>query len=191
MNKFLLSSAMIAAAAMTSSYVYAEGAYAGLSVTTTGTAFIQNGTGARIKNSDRPLPIKLYGGVNLTENFAIEGGYGYWGTHKFDMEAAGTIDQPRLDASTLYVAARGTIALNDSFSLFGKLGMARNRIELSGVGAHSGSSTLMRPMIGFGAEYHITKNVALALEFEHFGSKRTPTSSYSMKKLEVGLKYSF
>jgi opacity protein-like surface antigen len=85
------------------------------------------------------------------------------------------------------MAGKATMPVNDSISLFGKLGLAENMFSIdSGIQA-SGRTSFVSPMLGFGTNYNITKNIAAALEFNYYGAQ----NRYKQQKLELGLKYGF
>ncbi len=94
---------------------------------------------------------KLYGGYQFNPTWGIELGYNDLGRYRGS------------DIETWSVAGTGTVALNDRWSLLGKLGAAANRPQLSGLNSHTGV------LVGLGVGYSMTKNVGLRLEYEDYG----------------------
>jgi OOP family OmpA-OmpF porin len=166
--------------------------YVGLTRTTPGEAYADFASAKNVRNYNSPLALKLFGGVQFNEQFGIEGGYGDFGSWKIANPANAASDEVRIKSNVWYLAGTGTLALSERFSVFGKLGLAQNNIEVTNTGAHSVSSlSSLRPMFGFGVEYNITKSVAALLEFERFGTSSAANQSYNQQKLELGLKLRF
>lgn len=179
--------ALIAAVTLFAGSALAENTYIGLSLTTPGEAYAGFPAAQHVRNYNSPLAMKLYGGINLTDRYAIEVGYGAFGTWKVANPAAGSTDEVRISSKLLYMAGKATMPVNDSILLFGKLGLAENMFSIdSGIQA-SGRTSFVSPMLGFGTNYNITKNIAAALEFNYYGAQ----NRYKQQKLELGLKYGF
>ena len=122
---------------------------------------------------------KLYAGYKLNKNFSIEGGYANFG--QFDAKAGGIISgspvtvKGTVDSYAIFVDAVGTLPLNDQFSLFGKVGgaYAHTKAKVTGswrgfVDSSSDSANNFVPKLGLGAEFNITKSVAIRGEYEHY-----------------------
>lgn len=180
---------VIVAASLLAGTAFAENAYIGLSRTTPGEAYANFATAQNVENSNTPNAWKLYGGFNLSDRYAIEAGYGAFGTWKITNPTAGSTEEVRITSSVVYLAGKAGLPVSDAFSLFGKIGLAANRFntESSGLQAANNSSSV-RPMLGFGANYDITKNIAAVLEFNYYG---TAGQNFKQQKLELGLKFGF
>jgi OmpA-OmpF porin, OOP family len=166
----------------------AEGAYVGI-----------NGGRAENKLSfegesdkDHGDAYKLYGGYEFTKNFGVEAGYAHlakWSESDVD----GSVSYK---PSSVYVAATGTLPLNDQFSLFAKAGVARNhasvRVSIAGLGSGSDSFNHTTAMFGVGAAYNFTKNFAVVAEYENFG-KVLDEEGVTIKAnmLSIGARYKF
>jgi OOP family OmpA-OmpF porin len=144
---------------------------------------------------DEDTSFKLYGGVNFTKNFGVEVGYVYFG----EFSASGTdgLNSASISSkpTSLYLAATGTLPLNDQFSLFAKAGVSANstklRATLNGFSV-SGTEDDTSAMFGIGAAYNFTKNVALVAEYENFG-KVFKEDGLNLKAdlISIGLRYKF
>ena len=153
---------------------------------------LENSAGERFSSKNHPLRVKLYGGFELSEYLALEGGFaGVASRYKFDRELTGTGQEPRLSSRALYLALKGTVAVSDRLALHAKLGAAHSRFEMTNAGAHDGTLSGTKPMFGVGAAYKLTQSVAATLEFEHYGTVRAKEAKLSQRQLQVGLKFGF
>ncbi len=153
---------------------------------------LENSAGERFSSKNHPLPIKLYGGVELNDYFAVEAGFsGTTGKHEFDKRLYGTATEPRLQARALYLAAKGTVAVSERVDLHAKLGVAHSRFEMSNAGTHDRKIDGTKPMFGIGAAYKFTEQLAGTLEFEHYGTVREEGYKLRRQQLQAGLKLRF
>lgn len=152
---------------------------------------------------DSDFSWKLFAGYKFNQYFAVEGGYADFG--KYYAKAGGVIGTPvtiKGDVSSyaVFVDAVGTLPLNESFSLFGKLGAAYTHTKAKASGSWSGfvdsysdSDSEVVPKLGLGGEYSITKAVAVRAEYEHYfgvGDKNN-TGESDVGVWSVGVKMSF
>lgn len=153
---------------------------------------LENPAGERFSSKNHPLPVKLYGGLALTDSLALEAGFsGATGKYEFDRRLYGTAAEPRLSSRALYVAVKGTVAVSERMALHAKLGAAHSRFEMSNAGVNDRTLSGTKPMIGVGASYKLTGNVAATLEFEHYGTVREKGYELSQRQLQAGLKFGF
>src|SRR5207248_831814 len=138
-------------AGMACASAQAESLYAGGSVGAPHYPDTVNG----ISGSTSGIAGKLFGGYQVTPNFAVE---------------AGAADLGHLDAnngvthaSSAFVDAVGIAPLNDKWSLLGRIGVAQVNVDTS-AGDDSGSGLKM----GLGAQYNLTSSVALRGEWERY-----------------------
>ena len=121
---------------------------------------------------------KLFGGYQLTPNFAFEGGYTDLGKFK---SSAG-----QLKASGVYLDAVGILPLSGPWSATGRVGVFSGKAENSLVGSDRGTSA----KLGAGLQYAIDKNLSVQGDWERYrldaGGTKANTDLYS-----VGVKYSF
>lgn len=165
--------------------------YAGLA-TGQSKSTLENARGERFSSKNHPLPVKLYGGLRLTDNLALEAGVsGAAGKYTFDRGLYGTVSEPQLATRALYLAMKGSVALSDSLRLHAKLGAAHSRFEMTNAGQHDRTLSGTKPMAGVGASYQLTGKLAATLEFEHYGTVRKEGYQLSQRKLQAGLVFGF
>lgn len=165
----------------------AAGPYVGLSRTTPGEFYANFPTAKHVENQNTPVSMKLYGGVDLTDRYGIEIGYGFFGTWKVSDPTPGSTNEYNVSSKLMYVAGKASMPLGDSFTLFGKAGVAANKFSSELNSQPAGSSSFVRPMFGGGASYNFTKNIGAVVEFSYYGNKQGNTQ----RKAELGLKYAF
>lgn len=179
--------ALAFSSASASASAVASDAYIGLSRTTPGEAYATFSNGNTVENYNIPLALKLYGGMTVSDRYSVEIGYGSFGTYKVADPTPGSIEKFSLAAKMLYAAGKASMPLGDLWSVFGKLGLAVNRTSEEANAQPSVSRTFVRPMIGFGAEYAITKNISGVLEYNFYGT----SGNFRQQKLELGAQYTF
>ncbi len=179
---------IIALAAAAAAPAQAQDYFAGAAIIAPGNTHLDT-TAGRLDSKNDPLRFKLYGGINFSDSLALEGGYAHFGKDRF-AAPGGSIG---ISSDTLYVAARGTWHLNDSFELFGRLGVSAQRYRMDNLPAVGRSKSGFSPLLGVGLGYKLSDNVTLTLEAEHFGridvgnkGKHFGRGGYS-----AGLKYDF
>jgi OmpA-OmpF porin, OOP family len=116
-------------------------------------------------NKDNDTAFKIYGGYQFTPVFGIEAGYADLG--KVEVSAAGDTIGAR--PKSIYLAATGTLALNDRFALFGKVGAAWSRATITATGEADSKEKNASALLGVGASFAITPSVLAVLEYENFG----------------------
>lgn len=184
--KHLITIFALAAASIGSAQ--AQDYFAGAAIIAPGNTNLDTSAG-RIESKNDPLRFKLYGGMNFSDSLALEAGYAHFGKDRFATPGA-TVG---ISTDTLYVTARGTWHLNDSFELFGRVGVSAQRYRMDNLREVGSSKSGFSPLLGVGMGYKLTDKVTLTLEAEHFGridinnkGKRFGRGGYS-----AGLKYAF
>jgi OOP family OmpA-OmpF porin len=183
MNKLLcLTLAAIAAAALPSAQAAELSPYyAGVAFGTSGEmTYKKDGISA---TSDRPRPVKLYGGYQLSDSFAIEAGYTRFGGFKYK-------DLGGFDYSAMHLAVKGGMQLGDSFTVYGKVGMSRLAGQSNVLGA-SHSQHEFSPLIGVGVSYRINEKWSLTLDVTDYGRMKKPGMNVRSRSAELGLNYRF
>ncbi|MFJ7567609.1 outer membrane protein [Herminiimonas sp. NPDC097707] len=171
---------------------YAEGAYVGVNV---GRAE-QKVSIAEGSLKDHTTGYKLYGGYGFNQNFGVEGGYVDFGKGSASVTNAGVTSTISAKPRSFYLAATGTLPLNEQFSLFAKLGVSFNRTKIhfedTTGDSENSSKNRTTALIGIGAAYNFTKNLALVAEYEDFG-KVLKEDGVDLKAnlLSIGLRYKF
>lgn len=122
---------------------------------------------------------RIVGGYNFSPMLAAEVGYSMDGSGK-------TAAAKKYTPHTTYVAAVGSYPLNDTFSLIGKLGYAMN--ELTG-DATTGCTTCTNSglMYGAGAQYNISKQVGVRLQYEVVGDYNKPATGSAIGGSAINL----
>lgn len=164
MKKIALA-ALLSAIVATPAFAADEGFYAGL---TLGQSKTSNpfANGNLTKSTDTVYGV--LGGYQFTKNWGAEAfftGAGKWTAQS----TGGAIANGKGDAWG--IVGTGTLPLNDSFSLYGKLGYASTKTTASGAGitgATRGAATF-----GLGATYNATPSVGIRLGWDRFGSAIT------------------
>ncbi len=127
-------------------------------------------------------------GFSLNKNFGVEVGYVNFGK----IESSTEDTYVSMENQSVYLAAVGTLALTDAFSIYGKLGATSNRFE-AGVDSPgligSVRETKTRPLLGVGLAYNFTKDIAGTLEYQQYG--KALLENFELSTLTAGLKYNF
>lgn len=185
-----------------------------------GQSYYKVGTGL-INESSRANGAKLFGGYEFSSYFAVESGYAKLGnaslaTQVLTHPANGVpmIEQAKVETDTFYLAAKATAPVNDVFSVFGKLGVSRNRASCSIVTSFSTHETVNGSIVtsttvanstcnstgllaAFGVDYNLAKNTAIGIEYTSYGkilpfsSLFNSLSSSHASMLSVNIRYSF
>ncbi|KQV85076.1 hypothetical protein ASD15_08100 [Massilia sp. Root351] len=191
MTKLLIST-LLAAAGLApfaaSAAAPEENYYAGVTASRGGTLTYRNPANGKTASDDAGTIFKVYGGFALTDYLALEAGYAQGGKARFDKALLGMASEPTFKASNFYLAGRATHHFNDDWSVFGKLGVTRNRYEGT---AASGSVSSTKPLLGVGMAYNITKEAALTVEYENLGRTRKDGVNVKHNALQLGVKMGF
>ena len=164
--------------------------YAGV---TTGSskATLNNSAGERYTSTNHPIPLKVYGGVELNNHFALEAGYaGATGKYEFDKGLTGQ-GAPEFSSKVAYAAVKASMPVGESFDLFGKAGVAYSQYEMEGAGTRNFKVSGANPMLGVGVAYKFSDKFALTLELEHYGRVREEGVRITQNRLHAGVKFGF
>jgi OmpA-OmpF porin, OOP family len=146
---------------------YIGGAY-GMSSFNVDTAGITNPS---VDDSDSGF--KIYGGFQFNKHFGAEIGYADFGKSAVSGSALGFPFTASAGVTAWTFAGVGTLPLNESFSLFGKVGLANWKVDVSAnvLGASgSDSDSGTDAFFGIGARYNLNKNWGLVLEYEQYSA---------------------
>ncbi len=146
-----------------------------------------------------PGTVRLAGGYNFSENWAVEVGYAQSAKSTYNSTVLGIGSGAEVGQnSSLQVAAVGILPVSEAFSLFAKLGLANNRTDYtmtSNYGASVagvGSSTSL--LTGIGVQYNINRKFALRVQSESFGHNQIGPGSgvrISTSMTSIGGVYTF
>ncbi|HJV00912.1 MAG TPA: outer membrane beta-barrel protein [Burkholderiaceae bacterium] len=180
--------ATIAAALAAPLAAQADNAYVGVNVGRAEQKMDVEGVGSE---KDSSTGFKLYGGYDYSKNFGVEAGYVDFRKVEKSALGYGASSKPE----SIYLAATGTLPLNDQFSLFGKLGVAFNHTEVKAWEPGFSDSTTKNqtsPMIGIGASFALDKKISFVAEYENFGKvAKEGGDSVKADMLSVGVRFKF
>ena len=169
---FALIASATALTGVSSAYAADAGAYAGVGLVGSRDKFDVAGATGGDSSSTKGTG-KLFAGYNFDKTYGVEAGYTDFGSASRDFTVGANSGHIESDAHSFYLAGKGSWPVNEQFSVFGKLGVARNHnsVSTSGLAAAglggSGNKTALYASVG--GEYAINKQVSLALEYEHYG----------------------
>jgi len=121
-------------------------------------------------------------GYKLNTNVAFELAARRLGTWKEDGD--------ELSANALQVSALGILPLSNEFSLFARLGVSRNSLDLD-EGRVSVSVHKTKAFFGLGGSYQIDKALSLRAEYANLGKNKIDSVEIKIHQINVGLNYAF
>ena len=140
--------------------------------------------GTMIGSTGSSLPFKLYGGFALNEHLAVEAGYTSFGVFEYSGDR-------EIGLRALTIGVKGSFAIADSWSAFGKVGVARHMIDVKGAGLSVREQNKARPMLGVGVGYKLTANLTADLELVSYGKIKVDNGRLAFRQLQLGANYSF
>jgi OOP family OmpA-OmpF porin len=165
----------------------AEGAYIGANV---GRAE-QKADLEGLTFKDNTTAYKLYGGYTYNQNFGFEVGF----VDLREAEKSGNGARIASEPKSVYLAATGTLPLNQQFTLFGKVGVASNHVKITASApgiSESGSENRTSPYLSVGASFALNKNVSFVAEYENFGKiAKDGGSNIKADFVSAGVRYAF
>ncbi len=188
MKKTILA-ALIAAGLLSSAAAQAEGTYVSVGVGRSDYSDLDEG------RSHKKTAMSLAFGQSLGNNLGYELGYVNFGSIRYADEYFGAETSAKARVQSVYAAAVGTLPISDAFSLFAKAGVSVNRFErteaaLDGVSFYEKiSETKTGPMVGLGAAYNFTKEIAATVEYRYF--HKVVGNDVKASALTAGIRYSF
>jgi len=152
----------------------AEGVYVGGSLGRPNYSSSVNG----ISGDGSGVAGKLYGGYQLTPNFAVEGGY-------FKL---GHIDDANGRAKTqgVYADAVGSYAFAPQWSVLGSAGLAEGRFTTT-----LGDDNSAALKIGAGVQYELTPQAALRLQYDRYHFVNAFDAKPNIGQVSAGVKFGF
>ncbi len=162
--KKIIAIAALSAALSTSAFAAGNNAYVFAEAGSASLGNAQTPTG----NSSYPSPLILGvgAGYRFTPNFATEVGY-----HSMaNSTVTGTGFSQTLKVSSITLAAVGSHSIDEQLSIFGKLGLAMNKLDAtSTVAGATAKSSKNNMYFAVGGQYNITAQFALRVQYENFG----------------------
>lgn len=169
----IAAASLIAVGSLAAMSAHAEGLYVGGNIGAPHFGDPINGVG----NDSGGVAGKIYGGYQLTPNFALEAG----------AATLGHTDDPfgRAKGHGVFVDAVGIVPVAQDWSLLGRIGVAHVDLNTSN-GDDNGAAL----KIGAGAQYAISTNTALRAEWERYRPDAFGTRT-NIDQYTVGVKFSF
>ncbi len=152
-----------------------------------------------ISDDNRSTGYKLFGGYQITPNFALEGGYFDLGKFGFTATTvpAGTLTGD-IRVRGINVDAVGTLPLTEKFSVIGRIGA--NYAEATDNFAGTGAVSVLNPSpnkrdtnlkVGLGLQYAFTDALSLRTEIERYRINDAVGNRGDVDHVSVGLVYRF
>lgn len=142
---------------------------------------------------------RLQAGYKFNPYFAVEAGYIDLGKADYRASYAGGSARGSEKAGGVDFAVLGILPVTEGFSLFGKAGFVAAKVETrltsTAPAATSirDSSTDVRPLLGLGATYSMTKNIDLRFDYDHVSGLGRSSNAGRMHDdmISVGVAYNF
>jgi OOP family OmpA-OmpF porin len=139
-----------------------------------------------------PGAIRVTGGYHFNPNFAVEAGYMAVG----DSTVTNSFGSYTYAQSSLQASGVISLPLGDSFSLFGKVGVASNYGKLTGTGSYASlntSATTTNAIYGIGGQYNFNQLVGMRLQYEKLGKSKAASSAsgVDLTRISAGVVFSF
>ena len=177
----VLPAAFMAISAPASAQQSDAGWYIGGSYGVTNIDVDTSGTGFSADGDDSGF--KIFGGFQFSKHWGAEVGYFDAG----NASVTGPLGNLELNVTGLTLAATGTLPLNESFSLLGKVGLWMWDTDCTGsICLSSASDSDTDLYYGIGARYNFNKNWGVQVEWEQF-----ETSEDSVTLTSIGVRYKF
>jgi opacity protein-like surface antigen len=131
---------------------------------------------------------KIFGGVQIDPTWAAEAGYTDFRSADFNYSANGVNGGGSTKGYGYYLAAKGTVPINEQFSAYGKLGVQHSERKLeSPILSLKDTDTGLYGAVGL--QYKLTEQVALNAEYERYGKSKAFGAKADV--WTVGANYSF
>jgi len=133
-----------------------------------------------------PGAIGLGVGLHFDEYLAAELGYTIFGDSTANVPGGSAT----VKASSFHPALVGRLPFNDKFNLLGKFGWAFNRGKKDGATVPSwGSDSVSNNTIyyAFGAQYNVSKQVGLRVQYERFGKFENKSPAMTASSIAAGI----
>ena len=164
-------------------------AYVGAGVSTVKSDYRISGA-ENVNNSGWKGSGKLFGGVELDQTFGVEAGYTDFRKSRANYTYAGVNGTAEADGYGSYLAGKATMPVNEQTSVYGKLGVAHTKREMT-----STTPGLARKVsdngvyAGVGVQHALNQQVSLIAEYERYGKKADFGARPDV--LTIGAKYNF
>jgi len=138
---------------------------------------------------------KIFGGYQFNSNFSAEAGYVDLGETDADTVISGISISAEAEVTGFFLAGIAAWPINDSFSIYGKLGAIYWDVDTKASGGgisvsedESGTDFLF----GIGAQYNFTNNFGVRAEWERFNDVgNSDTDESDIDLISASLVYGF
>lgn len=140
---------------------------------------------------DKDTAYRIGVGYQFNQNFGLEANYVDFGTFGVSGTYLGVPFTADAEADALQLAVTGTMPINESFAVIGKLGMARTSVDVAVAGGAPGTASDDSTGLtyGIGVKYNINKAMAIRAQYENFDESTPDDEKLSL--LSVGLTFGF
>ena len=141
-------------------------------------------------DNEYPNGASLGLGYIINKNWDAEIGYNDFGTVK----STGISPQKSLKTQTIYAAGIGKLPITESFSVFGKAGVAFNYSNLSSEGTSiEYNKAITELLLGAGFSYQFTRELAATIDYTYYGKGKVTNNSaeFKLDQISFGIKYNF
>ena len=157
-------------------------------------------TGLSSTTDETDTGYKLQLGYKLNQNFAIEGGYVDLGEFTYDATFTGGTGKETAKVDGWNIVAMGILPLGDTYSLLGRLGAIRAKVDATASATGPGGSALDNAKAtknsftyGLGVAYNMSKSTSIRLDYDRYaklGDKNsTGEGDVDLYSLAVGYKF--
>lgn len=156
-----------------------------------------NGLPAGWSCKDTATAVRAGLGYQVNPSVGVELSYGDYGAAKASAIVAGLPVEAKAALTGWQLSAIGSLPINESFALTGKLGAAFTKVETSGriagIVLALGSANTTTLAYGIGVRYNITKSIALRAQYEDLGKvgDAATTGQSKVSLLTVGATFGF
>jgi opacity protein-like surface antigen len=133
---------------------------------------------------------KIFGGVELDQTFGVEAGYTDFRKSSANYNIGGVNGRAESDGYGTYLAGKATLPINQQTSLYGKLGVAYTKADMTsttpGLNREESDTGVYG---GVGVQYALNQQVSLIAEYERYGKKKDFGAKPDV--FTIGAKYNF
>lgn len=134
--------------------------------------------------------LKFFGGYAFNKNWAVEAGLSRFGGRKYDLNWPDNANQSySTKGFGSYAAARYSLPIGERFAAYGKLGLAHSERTMTYSTGWYHKDIDNGVYAAVGGQAKLTDQLALTLEYEHYGKKKRMGAKEKLWSL--GLQYAF
>ena len=130
---------------------------------------------------DTATMYRVAGGYQFAPMWGAEVSYGTYGKASLgivNIPGTGSLAAGDWQSTGLQVSATGSFPVGDAFALTGKIGIARTDLKISATSLTASTTNLG---YGIGAQYSVSKSIALRVQYEDLGTVGDASSTGTAK----------